>query len=350
MHGITAILAIILIIIIIVVLVGLTYSFSITLFGVTTETGERTTEKTVTSLISRMIVEAASENKMYIRNTGLTNLSDFTILVNNKKVQNFDVNPSVIEPDQVGTITINDYIETKNNEIIISSSEGATSTYKTGDMLFCNNPNVVLCLTFDEGSGTIVYDYSPYGNDGTLYNATASCYNNNCPTWVDGKYGKAIKFTDVYWQVLNISHSESLNINSENFTILAWVKPEIDSNFLVLLKHSSGFEYWWALYRDLGTSKFELKTSILFYLTYDAFPNNNLWQHLAVTKESTTLKLYHNGSIVNEGSFGGNADNIGTLWIGGNTASSYFTNCTIDEIIILNKSLTEEEIASYYRG
>lgn len=39
---------------------------------------------------------------------------------------------------------------------------------------------------FDEGNGTVAYDSSEYGNDGTLY---GSC------SWVDGKYGKALWFS-----------------------------------------------------------------------------------------------------------------------------------------------------------
>jgi len=186
MRGISTVLAIILIVIIVVALVGLTYSFSIALFGVTTEAGERTTERVVTSLLSQMRIESTSENKIYIRNIGTTDLSDFTILVNNKKVQDFGVDPPVIEPNQMGTISINDYIGTRDNEITLLSSEGATLTKKTEDMLFCNDTDVVLCLTFDEGSGTKVYDHSPYGNDGTLHNGTEVCSGGYCPEWVDG--------------------------------------------------------------------------------------------------------------------------------------------------------------------
>jgi hypothetical protein len=53
---------------------------------------------------------------------------------------------------------------------------------------------------FDEGSGTIAYDSSGNNNHGTLYSGSNVCSNpptSGCPTWVDGKFGKALQFDGV---------------------------------------------------------------------------------------------------------------------------------------------------------
>ena len=47
------------------------------------------------------------------------------------------------------------------------------------------DPSLVGWWTFDEGSGTIAYDYSGQGNDGTI---------EGDPQWVAGKIGGAMQF------------------------------------------------------------------------------------------------------------------------------------------------------------
>jgi len=54
----------------------------------------------------------------------------------------------------------------------------------------------VLYLNFDEGEGSIAYDKSGKGNDGTIYLNTSSGSGNTniANAWVSGKYGKALDF------------------------------------------------------------------------------------------------------------------------------------------------------------
>jgi len=78
----------------------------------------------------------------------------------------------------------------------VLSCAGATFDVKVKN---CNLLNgLVLWLPMDEGSGTIAYDYSGNGNNGTLYNGSTICGGiDNCPLWVDGKIEKAISFDGV---------------------------------------------------------------------------------------------------------------------------------------------------------
>ena len=352
MRGISAIIAIILILMIVVAIAALSYTFFMGIFTSTTETAEESITKTTTGMLANMKIESASNSNIYVRNTGQTDISDLSVYVDDEPVE-VTMDPPTIEPGDVGTVSVKEYIGKENVNVKITTAQGSvTITEELEEMTFCDDPNVVLCLTFDEGTGTTAYDSSPYGNDGTLWDANLTDGENIPPEWVDGKYGKALKFVNISgyeYQLLNISHSETLNISSKNFTILTWVKPEIGSNFLVFLKHPPDLNRYWALYRDSGSLRFDLIDPIVADLTlwYNSFPDNNLWQHIAVTKESTTVKLYNNGSKVEEGSFTGNENAIGTMWIGGDLTPlyvNYFSNCIIDELIILNKSLTAAEI------
>ncbi len=74
--------------------------------------------------------------------------------------------------------------------------------YEVGSDLRMPSPQsgLVLYLPFSEGTGTIAYDLSGYGNNGTLYSSTTICSNpptSGCPQWVNGKVGKALSFDGV---------------------------------------------------------------------------------------------------------------------------------------------------------
>ncbi len=82
----------------------------------------------------------------------------------------------------------------------------------------------VLLLKFEEGTGTVVYDSSSYGNDGSLTNG---------PTWeTNGYFGTAVK-TDGQNDVIRIANDASLNFGNQayprTFTIEGWVKDVQDN-------------------------------------------------------------------------------------------------------------------------
>jgi hypothetical protein len=99
----------------------------------------------------------------------------------------------------------------------VLSCAGATFDVKVRN---CNLLNgLVLWLPMDEGSGNIVYDYSGYGNNGTLYNGSTICGGiDNCPLWVDGVIGKAISFDGVDDKIVVPSSFLQL----QKFTLVFW--------------------------------------------------------------------------------------------------------------------------------
>jgi len=66
--------------------------------------------------------------------------------------------------------------------------------------------------TFGE-NGSLVYDYSGYGNNGTIHGAFE---------YVIGKYGKAV-FLHNNTGYVNVGNGSSLNIST--ITVELWVKP-----------------------------------------------------------------------------------------------------------------------------
>ena len=65
---------------------------------------------------------------------------------------------------------------------------------------------------FDEGKGGVAGDISGQGNDGELVKA---------PSWVDGKFGKALEFDG---KASCVQTGQKLLDNLEEFTILTWVQ------------------------------------------------------------------------------------------------------------------------------
>jgi hypothetical protein len=78
-------------------------------------------------------------------------------------------------------------------------------------LAFGADPDLVLYMPFEEGTGEVVNDLSGHGNNGTLIDSVE---------WTnDGKYGKALKFTRGY---VEIKSSDTLQPDESDFTIEAW--------------------------------------------------------------------------------------------------------------------------------
>jgi hypothetical protein len=237
----------------------------------------------------------------------------------------------------------------------VLSCAGATFDVKVRN---CNLLNgLVLWLPMDEGSGTIAYDYSGYGNNGTLYSGYTICSNpptSGCPTWVDGKIGKALSFDGVN-DYVRISESPSLKI-TRAITIEAWVYPtkvadlwqqivgKRDANniggYLLQLTASNRFIF----YIYSGGWRWIYATTL---------PANNTWFHVLGTFDGSSLKIYVNGNLEGTIPFSGTINDVTSdVSIGNSYAgSSEYFNGIVDEVRIYNRALSEEEIKElYYNG
>ena len=91
--------------------------------------------------------------------------------------------------------------------------------------------DLVAHWAFDEGEGTIAYDSSGNGHDGTL---------NGDPQWVVGYYNGALEF-DGNGDYVEVPDHESLHL-WETFTLAAWIyqTDSVSSGMRIIDKCTAG--------------------------------------------------------------------------------------------------------------
>ena len=196
---------------------------------------------------------------------------------------------------------------------------------------------------FDEGSGSIAYDSSSLGDNGTIYGAswTNDCISNYCLNF-DGKDDR-----------VNVPHSPSLNFNGD-FTLEAWVKP---------LGHWTGgfpgviakyYPTGYLLGIDNSTKKwtFLLKNESSSWVTVysDSEVEFNKWIHLAVVKENGKIKMYINGTLQSKTATFDYSLNPSNRFEIGTWDNLRFFNGSIDEVRVYQRALSEEEIKNHVKG
>jgi len=205
-----------------------------------------------------------------------------------------------------------------------------------------NSAGLVGYWKLDEVTGSSASDSSGYNNDGTLYNG---------PTWVDGKFGKALSFDGVD-DYVNVPHSTSLDVDV--ITVAAWVKGTFGSDYRDIIgKSFSGADRAWALCINNGKVDWNVASqgSAVWDLVAHlgtAIINDNKWHFVVAVYDGVRGYVYVDGAL---DSSGGSAGVIGknTLYLGvGRYYGGEYLNGIIDEVRIYNRALSEEEIKENY--
>jgi hypothetical protein len=201
---------------------------------------------------------------------------------------------------------------------------------------------------FDEGTDTIAYDSSGFGNDGVLKNG---------PTWVNAECGKALSFDGIDDYVQSISVINPIPTTAHTFTL--WFKPNRDRYLGDGLGNWGLIEGGYAqnswnhhyLFIVPGSLYYYYADTDIMYLTASYDFTANIWYFVAITADGGNRKLYINGIKVAESTDGtGNSDELRTIVVGAMKyfGISDFFNGTIDEVKIYNKALSEVEIGQEY--
>jgi hypothetical protein len=195
---------------------------------------------------------------------------------------------------------------------------------------------------FNEGSGGIAFDSSGNNNHGILVNG---------PTWVDGKYGKALSFDGVN-EYVEVPQSSSLDI-VDGVSIAAWIYPKaLPALTLILTRWYDGTEpdrgIALCLIQGLYVRFGVINDANLFDVPFSF--EINKWYYLAATWNGSVSRVYVNGIEIGNRSTSGSFTNQDVnLGIGCdiNPFHAYF-NGTIDNVMIYNRALTAEEVMAHY--
>lgn len=207
----------------------------------------------------------------------------------------------------------------------------------------------------DEGTGTAVADSSGRANTGTA---------SGGPTWVNGKFGKALSFdgTDDYVYTAK----QFTPAGTIPYSISVWFRATVaDGNMMVTFE-----TYQTGTTCSQHSNKMWIGTGSKLYFgvwttadrsiaTAGAVTDGN-WHHAVGTYNATaqTTYLYVDGNFNGSYALGANAQavlgywKIGAYcggWATGGSVNGYF-NGTVDELMIYNKTLTSAEISDIYNN
>lgn len=209
--------------------------------------------------------------------------------------------------------------------------------------------NMVLYLTFDEGTGKKVKDQSKNGHDANIIANTK---------WVDGKISKAIEITAEGQDCVNIPAAETLKIKGE-ITMMAWVYQNswtassaqwFDKNC-----HNGGEK------NSYGMGVFG--TNILMMLGETgsrkdhSVPNamkDKQWHHIVGTYDGKTKKIYLDGKLLAEQAdkfdFAGTNDSDLRIGCSKDRPQYTFDGGMIDESAVWSRALSLNEIQQAMSG
>ncbi|MBI2582036.1 hypothetical protein HYV87_02840, partial [Candidatus Woesearchaeota archaeon] len=193
------------------------------------------------------------------------------------------------------------------------------------------------------------WDYSGYGNNGIIENATW-----NATGGYDGK--GAYEFNGSNGIFIGFADTASLNING-SLTLAAWIKPHPSSATREIIWHGSGgVDYTLRRFStgELRAIVNNISNTQLGVTSIGSILDES-WLHAAVVYnlDNNNLSLYINGimnaSNVSQGH--GKLRDSGRFELG-NFFPTHTTpfNGTIDEVMVFNRSLSLEQIQALYRN
>ena len=255
--------------------------------------------------------------------------TDGVKLVGEAKALEIELQPDSNAPNLVvsGTMTEQASLGTNRPQykLKLSASDGAS-----------NNP--VAAYAFNEGSGTTANDAAG-SHTGTV----------TSPSWVEGKFGKALSFNGTS-SCVSVPNNVDLQL-SGNFTLQAWINPANTTQEFapIFFKEATEF-YGYSLFFgafEAGHIQGYIADKPWQYTEVES-PEKliaNTWAHVAMTSDGTTLRLYMNGKQIDTASAKAAMESKGPLLIGcGKSLGAEFFKGLIDNVRIYPRTLSAAEI------
>ncbi len=225
-----------------------------------------------------------------------------------------------------------------------------TGLYESGSSLTLapidyGDPSLVGYWTFNEGTGTKVYDYSGHNASGTWAGTLGS-------QWVGGRvgaYAGSFNGTDNH---VNVSSTNALKILNP-ISMTAWINPTTTSSLMsVLTKGQDGTAYDYGLLIKITSGVITFRNS-----TADVYSTSTVttgvWQFVGLScADNISCKVYINNNFSSTITltYGGAIQSNWSLDIGNAMGTSVFMNGSIDDVRIYNRALSASEILALYNA
>ena len=199
--------------------------------------------------------------------------------------------------------------------------------------------SIVAAWTLDEGSGKTIHDVVN-GNNGELKGGAK---------WVKGKFGEALDF-DGSSGYVEIPFNESIRvINKGDFTLAAWFMSDVlptENKEVFQQGDKNGTGRTWLF---IGANVGEIRSWLGGAGTYSGVNvEEGKWYHAAVVVteggNTDTVQIYVNGEPAGQPLQKAMEDSEGNYFIGCHKNLTNFWDGIIDEVVLLDKALSEEEL------
>lgn len=198
------------------------------------------------------------------------------------------------------------------------------------------------------GDSKTIVDSSGNGNNGVT---SDGANNTGMDCTKPGKYGNACEFDGADDNIIAGTGS-SLNIYTSGLTLEAWVKPSTLSKGTAsqIISKGGDANFYRMTFNDGGTVSLRtFGTSDNTLASSSALMVNN-WNHVVMTYDGATKKIYLNGNLnASEATTGIMSYTIATMYIGGYGSSEQFPG-SIDDVRIYNYARTQKQILEDMHG
>ena len=203
---------------------------------------------------------------------------------------------------------------------------------------------LVVYFTFDNVKGKAIVDDSGNGLDADIIANTEI---------VKGKYGDAIRITNVGADCVNVPASDDLKITGE-ITMAAWINQDswaTDAQWFDKNCHNGGEHSSYGIGAFNGGTNFNM-----FLGTGNSRPtlsqphalDTKTWHHVVGTYDGSTMKVYVDGEVAAEKDekfdFKGTNDQDLRIGCSKDRPNYTFENGSIDEAAVWRRALSEGEI------
>ncbi len=200
--------------------------------------------------------------------------------------------------------------------------------------------SIVLWLPMNEGNGTVAYDLSDYGNNGTIHGATWVVENGHNVLTFDGVDDYVVVANDSSLDItgdLTIEFWSKYVSGSQNYRVISKPMDSGDSSWGIVFYHGDGGAMTW-YYNNK-------------YARDSATPTAGTWYHFVGVFDSSAseLRLYQDGNLVaTKAGVPAQATNDGNLYVGWGRVDSNYYPGSVASLRIYNRALSADEIMANY--